>query len=119
MIKKVTDIKKITQAIGRDVFMAGLGVVSIASDSSQKAFGNLVERGKARQQDTDKDTTVLKEKLAERTTGIRSSLTELAKRPVVGVMTTIGLPTSREIEELNTRIQTLTDKINQLAPATK
>lgn len=111
----VTTLKKTTQDVSRNMFMAGLGVLSIATETSQKAFGTLVERGKVNQ-DKKKD---FKTSILNKGKEMKNTVVALVKKPVHGTMTTLGLPTSKEIKELNQRLIALTEKINALTPATK
>lgn len=118
----VTTLKKTTQDVSRNVFIAGLGVLSIATETSQKAFGTLVERGKLKQdskQDSKSEGGSLTSTILNKTQDVKNTVVALVQKPIKGTMTTLGLPTSNEIEELNQRIVALTEKINALAPASK
>lgn len=97
------------------LWLAGLGALSIAGDESGKIFKTLVKRGKAFEHVARGSLEDVREKLDVRkaagaavdrfTVGVDESMTEVLHR--------LGLPTKKEIEGLTKRVERLTKALEE------
>lgn len=100
------------------IWLAGLGALSLAEDESGKVFKALVKRGKAFESTAKGRVDEIKEKLDVRKAAA-DTMTKLGDTfddGVTEVLHRLGLPTKQEIDGLAKRVDRLT-KTLELAPA--
>ena len=109
------DLRKYTQQI----WLAGLGAFSRAEEEGGKLFDNLVKIGEELEHKTKEitDTTAndLKEKVIEKASDTREKVERAIDERLSGTLTRLGIPSQKEIEGLNERMEQLTRVIEQLA----
>ena len=109
------DLRKYTQQI----WLAGLGAFSRAEEEGGKLFDNLVKIGEELEHKTKEitDTTAndLKEKVIEKASDTREKVERAIDERLSGTLTRLGIPSQKEIEGLNERMDQLTRVIEQLA----
>ena len=95
------------------IWLAGLGALSLAEDEGGKFFKALVKRGKVFETDIKDRLDEVKGKLdARKATGETLVKIETGfENSVAGVMHRLGLPTKKEIEGLSKRVDRLTKAI--------
>ena len=95
------------------IWLAGLGALSLAEDEGGKFFKALVKRGKVFESDIKDRVEEVRDKLdARKTTG--ETLVKLEtgfENSVSSVMHRLGLPTKKEIDGLSKRVDRLTKAI--------
>jgi len=116
---RLNEIKSAAQKSGRDMFFAGLGVLSMAEESARHTFETLVEKGRKKRPEKGETSEGVIEKGAAKIKALSTKVTDQVERGFQGTLATFGLPTSKEVGVLSHRIQELTDKVNQLIPAAK
>lgn len=99
---------------GKDVLMAGLGIVATIEEEGRKTFDTLVQKGKAYEV---ADKTGVGKKLDE----AQKRVAEFGKRIEDGVTGTteavlhrFGMPTHAEVQALIARVEQLTAKVEAL-----
>lgn len=95
------------------IWLAGLGALSLAEDEGGKFFKALVKRGKALETDMKDRVDEVRGKLdARKATGETLVRIETGfENGVAGVMHRLGLPTKKEIDGLAKRVDRLTKAI--------
>ncbi len=97
------------------IWLAGLGALSMAEDESGKIFKTLVHRGKAFEA-AGKDRLVeVRERFDVRKAASNTvdRITENLDEGMNGVLNRLGLPTKREIEGLSKRVERLTKTLEE------
>ena len=102
--------------MGRNVWLAGLGVVAYADEEARTLYGKLVDKGETFE---NSERNVVGRKLNE-VTDTAKKITDEAGEKVQGVVQTVmhraGVPTSDEIQTLIQRVETLTAKVEKIQP---
>ena len=113
-VEKAAAIPTIREST-RQIWLAGLGALSLAEDESGKLFKALVKRGKTYESDAKDRFDDLKSKL-----DVRKSANEAIEKindsfdeGVSDVLNYIGLPTKKEIDSLSKRVEKLTAAIEK------
>jgi poly(hydroxyalkanoate) granule-associated protein len=97
------------------IWLAGLGALSIAEDESGKIFQTLVKRGRTFEASTKDRLVAVKDKLDMRKTAADTfgRVTDTLDEGVSGVLGRLGLPTKKEIDGLSKRVERLTKAIEE------
>jgi len=102
--------------MGRNVWLAGLGVVAYADEEARTLYGKLVDKGETFEKS---EKNVVGRKLSD-VTDTAKKMTDEAGEKVQGVVHTVmhraGVPTSDEIHTLIQRVETLTAKVEKIQP---
>lgn len=117
IIKIKDTVKETGLKIGKNTWMASLGVVAIATETAGNSFNNLVEKGT--QKANEKEATDSKIKIQDKALELKSAVGNFIQKPVHKVMDQFGIPRSSDMEALNEKIRLLTEKIQHMTPATK
>jgi len=96
---------------GRDVFLAGLGVVAATEEEARGFFDRMVDKGKTYEQDEDR----LFGKAAHEFKELGERLEERVRKSVTTTLNRAGVPSRDEIQRLTERVEVLTRKVDQLA----
>lgn len=100
---------------GRDVWLAGLGAVSLLEKESRTIFQNLVEKGKTFETREKSTVDRMLQEAADqvRTIGrqVESRLQDTSK----AVLQRFGVPTHAEINALIARVEQLTAKVEAIS----
>jgi poly(hydroxyalkanoate) granule-associated protein len=104
----------------RELWLAGLGALSVAEDAGTKVFNALVEEGKSweqqRRQRTQKTARQV-ERITEEGAQAVESIEQRVRDEVDGVLQRIGVPRRDDIEELRDQVDALSEKMDRLADA--
>lgn len=100
------------------IWLAGLGALSLAEDESGKLFKTLVRRGKSFEEETRDRIGEVRSKLDVRKTASDTvdRITGTLDDGVMDMLHRLGLPTKKEIDGLAKRVDRLT-KTLETAPA--
>lgn len=99
---------------GHDVWLAGLGAVSMAAEGTGNAFDKLVDRGeKFRKNDRHHLANAL-DGLDARARKFGSKMEDTLQRTVTSVLHRTGVPSRDEVRTLIRRVETLTTKVEKL-----
>ena len=100
------------------IWLAGLGALSLAEDESGKFFRSLVKRGTAFEHDAKGRFAELKEKFDVRKTATKTvaRLGDGLDDGMTDVLHRLGLPTKKEIDGLTKRVERLTKALEANTP---
>jgi poly(hydroxyalkanoate) granule-associated protein len=101
-----------------EIWLAGLGALSLAEDESGKLFKALVKRGKVFEEATKDRMDELKAKLDVRKTAADAigKIGDTVDDGVTEMLHRLGLPTKKEIEGLTKRVERLTKTLETGPP---
>ncbi|QIL42996.1 phasin family protein [Acidovorax sp. HDW3] len=134
-LQKISDDKKkpsaeLPRAIkesAQQIWLAGLGAFAKAQEEGNKVFESLVKEGLSIQRKTQ---AVAEEKITEATSRVTHMANDIGSRAagkwdklesifedrVAKALSTLGVPTSRDIEALNARIDALAKSLGKAPP---
>ncbi|MCE1250399.1 MAG: phasin family protein [Comamonadaceae bacterium] len=135
-LQKISDDKKknsaeLPRAIkdsAQQIWLAGLGAFAKAQEEGTKVFESLVKEGLSIQRKTQ---AVAEEKITEATSRVTHMASDIGTRAagkwdklesifedrVAKALSTLGVPTSRDIDALNARIDALAKSLGKAPPA--
>jgi poly(hydroxyalkanoate) granule-associated protein len=101
-----------------EIWLAGLGALSLAEDESGKLFKALVKRGKVFEEETKGRVDELKKKLDMRkaAAGAIDKIEGAVDDGVTEMLHRLGLPTKKEIDGLSKRVERLTKTLETAPP---
>jgi poly(hydroxyalkanoate) granule-associated protein len=109
------DLRKYTQQI----WLAGLGAFARAEEEGGKLFDNLVKLGEELETKTKEiaDTTVgeMREKVLEKATDTKERVERVFDDRITTTLSRLGIPTQKEMDSLNQKLDALTTVIAQLS----
>jgi len=112
-MKNVKEIRTMAFGFGRNICMAGLGVVATANDSSRGLFGRLVEKGAARTKQKDEAPGPAR-KFGEKFTGMGRDTQDRIQSRVTAGLSRFGIPSRSEVLALTQSVENLTEKVQGL-----
>jgi len=104
-------------AAGRNLWLAGLGAVAAiaeADQGSRELFDRLVERGRPLEEEQRKTFRELGDRTEETVREMRKLFRETVEYEGKGVLKKLGVLTRDDLKVLATRIDTLSQKIDEL-----
>lgn len=108
------DLRKYTQQI----WLAGLGAFSKAEEEGGKLFDNLVKIGEDLESKTREiaDTAVgeVRGKVLEKASDTREKVEKAFDERITNALTRLGLPSQRDLEQINSRLDVLTEMLQEL-----
>lgn len=114
-------VKKVQEGVlssAHNVWLAGLGAVSLAGEQGRGVVDDLIGRGKKIEARGKKEVDRAKgeaERARERVKGRVEELGDVLDRRVAEVMHRLNVPTRNEIAGLTRRIEELTARVSELA----
>lgn len=104
----------------RNLWLAGLGALSVAEEAGTQVFDALIEEGKSweqeRRKQTEKTATQVQQ-LREDGANAVEAVEDRVRDEVNDVLQRIGVPHRDDIDELRTQVNDLADKMDRLADA--
>lgn len=104
----------------RSVWLAGLGVLSVAQETGAQVFDALVEEGKSWEQERRKQTETRARQvqtLADEGAQAVEAIEERVRDEVDGALRRVGVPRRRDLDDLRGRVNALAEKLDRLAKA--
>ncbi len=105
----------------KEIWLAGLGALSAVEEEGSKLFRSLVERGssyeKKRKEQMDKlwkEVSERYEKAEDKVGESFDKAEESVERNLKSIITGMGIPTRKEIQELSNKVDALNKKIDQM-----
>ncbi len=97
------------------IWLAGLGALSMAEDESGKIFKTLVKRGKAFEASSKERLTNVRDALDVRkaASDTMTRITDNLDEGMNGVLGRLGLPSKKEIDALGKRVDRLTKALEE------
>lgn len=110
---KAAEVREDLMKIGRQVWLAGLGLMAVAEEKGRETFDTLIEKGQGK----DVEKTIVgkvinqaSEQMATVTKKVEGTVQDTSK----AVLHRFGMPTHDEIEALIARVETLTAKVEAM-----
>lgn len=94
----------------RRVLLAAVGAVALAQDEIEEFIDRLVERGEI----AEKEGNTLMDEVIQRRKKVTDKIKTRSTSRVDAALAQMNIPTRKDIEMLNAKIQALTEKIDQL-----
>ena len=104
------DMKK----IGRSVWLAGLGAVSMAEEEARDAFQRLVDRGEKVERDEENPVVRGFDRANDQVKEFGQKVEDTVQTTVNSVLHRAGVPSREEIRTLTERVEELSRKIESL-----
>lgn len=102
----------------RNLWLAGLGALSVAEEAGTQVFDALVEEGKSWEQERRETTERTAEKVQQLTTdGTKAveAVEEQVRNEVNDVLQQLGVPHRDDVEDLRDQVDALSEKLDALA----
>lgn len=100
--------------LGRNVWLAGLGAVSLAEEETRGAFDKLINRGESFEKSDRNVMGKALDRTTERAKKIGSTVENKVQQTVTGVLQRAGVPSRDEIRRLIDRVEELNQKVESL-----
>jgi poly(hydroxyalkanoate) granule-associated protein len=103
---------------GRQVWLAGLGVVGMAGNTTQAVFGMLVDEGqkvqKAELKRMDRLVTKTSEEITDQLHTLGRFVEDGVQKTTKTVLSRLGLPSRKDVSDLTVRVDQLAAKVDTL-----
>lgn len=100
--------------LARKVVLATIGAVALTQEELEKFVNKLIERGEIAEHDGRKLIKDAREKRRSKTDEVRSGTEGQLDRRMEDLLGRMNIPSKSDIETLNSKISTLSDKIDEL-----
>jgi poly(hydroxyalkanoate) granule-associated protein len=97
--------------VGRNVFLAGLGVVASTEEQARDMFDRLRKKGEEYRKDEDRIFVRATQEARE----LGSRFEQRFQKTVTGTLNRAGMPSRDEVRQLIERVEKLTRKVDDLA----
>ncbi|MBM3391982.1 MAG: phasin family protein [Betaproteobacteria bacterium] len=98
----------------QQIWLAGLGAFVKAQAEGMKAFNSLVKEGETLQSRTSKVASAKVAEAAAKASGTWDKLEQVFEDRVARSLSSLGVPTKKDIETLSKRVAELTDVVQKL-----
>ncbi|BBO20704.1 MAG: hypothetical protein AMXMBFR31_13370 [Candidatus Desulfobacillus denitrificans] len=124
MVKKLKTIaggagdKQFAQTVkdsAQQIWLAGLGAFVKAQAEGMKAFNTLVKEGETLQSRTSKVASAKVAEAAAKASGTWDKLEQVFEDRVARSLSSLGVPTKKDIETLSKRVAELTEVVQKLS----
>ena len=103
----------------QQIWLAGLGAFAKAQAEGMKAFNNLVKEGETLQSRSSKVASEKVAQAAAKASGTWDKLEQVFEDRVARSLSSLGVPTKKDIETLSKRVAELTEVVQNLNGAAK
>ena len=101
--------------MSRNVWLAGLGAVSLAEEETRSAFDNLINRGENFEKSDRNVMSKAFDRTSERAKKLGSEVEDKVQQTVSNALQRAGVPSRDEIRRLIDRVEELNQKIEKLS----
>jgi poly(hydroxyalkanoate) granule-associated protein len=104
----------------REMWLAGLGALSVAEEAGTQVFNALVEEGKSWEQERREQTQKTArqvERITEEGSRAVEAVEERVRDEVNDALRRIGVPHRDDVDDLRTQVDALSEKLDRLADA--
>ena len=108
--KMSEDAKK----LGRSMWLAGLGAISIAEEEARDAFQRLVDRGEKVEKDEENPVVRGFDRAGDQVKEFGQKVEDTVQNTVANVLHRAGVPSRDEIRTLTDRVEELSRKVEGL-----
>lgn len=117
MKDKVMNATRPALELGRNVYLAGLGIATTVADQYSNAFSSLVDKGRARNEKRAEEKGENEKKSPKVVTIFKDYTEKTGEKLQDGVnsaLNRIGIPSKQEIRDLTKSIEQLTEKVQAM-----
>jgi len=117
MKDKITNATKPVLDLGRNIYLAGLGVATTVVDQYTTTFSTLVDKGRTRTEQRAKEKVETEITSPKMFTMVKEYSAKAGDRVQDGVnhaLNRIGIPSKQEIRDLTQSIEKLTEKVQAM-----
>ena len=98
----------------RKILLASIGAVALTQEEVEKFVNKLIERGEIAEKDGRKLVKDIMDKRRKKTEEVRTETEEQVDSRLNDVLGRMNIPSKSDIDVLNDRIGTLTEKVDEL-----
>jgi poly(hydroxyalkanoate) granule-associated protein len=116
-LKKATEEKQYAHVIlesANQIWLAGLGAFAKAQGEGVKAFDHLVEAGKQVEEKSRKSAEEKVMAVSSKATETWDKLEQVFQDRVARALNALGVPSNKDVADLNKRIEELNKSVNEL-----
>jgi poly(hydroxyalkanoate) granule-associated protein len=116
-LKKATEEKQYAHVIlesANQIWLAGLGAFAKAQGEGVKAFDHLVEAGKQVEEKSRKSAEEKVMAVSSKATETWDKLEQVFQDRVARALNALGVPSNKDLADLNKRIEELNKSVNEL-----
>jgi poly(hydroxyalkanoate) granule-associated protein len=128
--ERAQESMEVVQETAQNIWLAGLGALTLAEDQGGKVFKALVKRGAAIDsknrkalsaivKDVEARVEVVKETVVDATSGTVNRIGSGVESGMATVMHTLGVPTRSEIQTLTRKVDALTKSVEHKAKSVR
>ena len=114
---KKTNVGDDVVKLGRNFWLAGLGVYSLAEEETRKAVDQLIKRGEKFEKDEKNVVSRTIDDATDKAKQLGGKVEDTVQETVTRTLHRAGLPTREEIRVLIDRVEELTTKVDKLKTA--
>ena len=114
----VMDMGAELKSYGRNMWLAGLGVVAVVDEEARNVFDQLVSKGEKVEKEIEKKESVFGKTVDNATETFKTmgkKVEDGVQKTTETALHTMGIPTHDEIQTLIRRVEQLTRKVNDLS----
>ncbi|HXV76514.1 MAG TPA: phasin family protein, partial [Candidatus Polarisedimenticolaceae bacterium] len=100
--------------VGRNFWLAGLGVYSLAEEETRKAVDQLIKRGEEFEKDDKNVVSKTIDQATDRAKRFGNEVEDRVQEAVGGMLHRAGIPSRAEIRTLIDRVEELNSKVEKL-----
>ena len=100
--------------MARKVLLAGIGAMALTQEEIEKFVGKLVERGEIAEKDGRKLIKDIMERRRKKSAEVRSDTEDEVEKRMEEVLGRMNIASKTDIDALNSKITTLTKKLDDL-----
>ncbi|HSH01676.1 MAG TPA: phasin family protein [Anaerolineae bacterium] len=106
-------------ASARNVLLAGIGAAALAQEEVEEFVNKLISRGEIAEQDGRRLINEVTEKRTSRARDAAKKAEDSVEKRVEDLLARMNIPTKKDVESLNRKLNTLNRKIDELKKAQK
>jgi len=99
----------------RRLWLAGLGTLSVVEEESTGIFDQLIEKGRLVEEKSRKQMKKTKAEIESGSEELAGELSDKLDRQVSGVLQKMGIPSRAQVQDLNLRVEQLSEQVDRLA----
>jgi poly(hydroxyalkanoate) granule-associated protein len=114
-VKQARDTGRDALRVGREVWLAGLGVMQSAQVETTRTFDTLVAKGRRVEERQRKTVHTVQDEVTRRVEEASGMVRDGVQRVVAGTLHRFGVPTRTDVAELQTRVEQLQSRLKTLS----
>ncbi len=112
---QIRDLGREVRQTGRNLWLAGLGTVAAVGQRRRQVFSDLVQAGESFERQERKTLTAPLRRAGEQARGFGDKVESRFGRGFTSALGRLGVPSRKEVRQLISRIEKLTEKVDALS----